>query len=310
MPITFNRSKNPFRELCRIYKNSSAKLCRPPVVCFVSDSGDDQFEEEAADIRGPLREFLTIATETISTSTAPQLFEGDNDHKIPIHSQQLVLNGYFKMTGEIMAHAIVHGEVWFTGLAKAVKVYLSTGCAETAAQVVCPEDVPDLNVRKVLKRMSKAGEDEVDSLNAEDQVSSLLDESGVSAAFVTIDNAAQIAYETMVHQVVHKRSRELDEIRKGLNALHLGTLLSDHPKVTTLVFPTVDEVAVYIDVLLARVKQDPLSRHVEKSDTAFGYFKEYLQKASERNGGWCLVECNVDWVFLICYLGYFLSLLL
>ena len=204
MPITFNLSKNPFRELCRIYKNSSAKLCRPPVVYFVSDSGDDQFEEEAADIGGPLREFLTIATETISTSTAPQLFEGDDDHKIPIHCQQLVLNGYFKMGGEIMAHAIVHGEVWFAGLAKAVKVYLSTGCAETAAQVVCPEDAPDLNVRKVLKRMSKAGEDEVDSLNAEDQVSSLLDESGVSAAFVTINNAAQIAYEIMVH---HRRPK-------------------------------------------------------------------------------------------------------
>ena len=73
--------------------------------------GDDQFEEEAADIGGPLREFLTIATEPISTSTAPQLFEGDDDHKIPIHCQQLVLNGYFKMMGEIMAHAKVHGEV-------------------------------------------------------------------------------------------------------------------------------------------------------------------------------------------------------
>ena len=193
-----------------------------------------------------------------------------------------------------MAHAIVHGEVWFAGLAKAVKVYLFTGCAETAAQVVCPEDVPDLNVRKALKRVSKAGEDEVDSLNAEDQVSKILDESGVSAAFVTINNAAQIAYEIMVHQVVHKRSRELDEIRKGLNALHLGTLLLDHPKVATLVFPTVDEVTVNIDVLLRRAKQDPLSCHVEKSDTAFGYFKEYLQKASERDGGRCLMQCNVD----------------
>ena len=121
-----------------------------------------------------------------------------------------------------------------------------------------------------------------------------MDESEVGAAFVTVNNAAQIAYEIMVHQVVHKRSRKLYEIRKGLNTLHLGTLLSDHPKVATLVFPTVDEVAVNIDVLLRRVKQDPLSCHVEKSDTAFGYFKEYLQKASERDGGWCLMQRNVD----------------
>ena len=158
LPITFNRSKDPLWELCRIYKNSSGKLSRPPVVYFVSESGEDQYEEEAADIGGPLREFLTIATETISKSTAPQVFEGDDDHKLPVHSQQLVLGGVFKMTGEIIAHSIIHGEVWFAGMAKAVKVYLSTGCEECAAQVVCPEDVPDFNVRQLLQRMSEAGE--------------------------------------------------------------------------------------------------------------------------------------------------------
>ena len=286
MPITFNRSKNPFRELCRIYKNSANKLVRPPVVYFVSDSGaEDLLEEEEADIGGPLREFLTIALETLSKGTAPQLVEGDDDHKLPIHSQQLVLNGYFKMMGEIVAHAIIHGDVWFAGLAKAVKVYLSTGCTETAAQVVCTEDVPDLNVRKVPQRTSQAGEDEVASLNSEDIVSNFLDESVVSASFVTINNAAQVAYEMMVYQVIHKRLRELDEIRKGLDVLHMGILLMDHPKVTSLVFPTVDEVAFDLHVLLARVKKDPTSCQSEKSDTAFGYFYEYLQNVCKREVG-------------------------
>ena len=108
MPITFNRSKNPFRELCRIYKNSANKLVRPPVVYFVSESGkEDLLEEEAADIGGPLREFFTIALESLSKETAPQLFEGDDDHKLPVHSQQLVLCGYFKMMGEIVAICII-----------------------------------------------------------------------------------------------------------------------------------------------------------------------------------------------------------
>lgn len=91
------------------------------------------------------------------------------------------------MMGEIVGHAIIHDEVWFAGLARAVKVYLSTGCTETAAQV------------------SQVDEDEVAFLNSEDIVSNLLDESGVSASFVTINNAAQVAYEIMVHQVIHKR---------------------------------------------------------------------------------------------------------
>ena len=42
-------------------------------------------------------------------------------------------------------------------------------------------------------------------------------------------------------KVIHKRLRELDEIRKGPNVLHIGTSLMNHPKVTSLVFPTVDK---------------------------------------------------------------------
>lgn len=61
-------------------------------------------------------------------------------------------------------------------MAKAVKICLSTGCAESAAQVVCLEDVPDLNVCQLLQRMSEAGEDEVASLNKEDLVSNLMGE--------------------------------------------------------------------------------------------------------------------------------------
>lgn len=66
MVITFNRSKNAFRVLCRIYKNSSVKLQKPPVVYFVSKDGEDEdYEEEAADVGGPLKEFLSIAVETV-----------------------------------------------------------------------------------------------------------------------------------------------------------------------------------------------------------------------------------------------------
>ena len=116
MAITFNRSKKAIRELCRIYKNSSGKLLRPSVVYFDFSSGEDEeYEEEAADVGAPLKEFLTIATQTVLSSTDPQLFEWDDDHKLPLHSQQLVLHGYFRMAGEIRAHAIIHGQVWIIG---------------------------------------------------------------------------------------------------------------------------------------------------------------------------------------------------
>ena len=49
--------------------------------------------------------------------------------------------------------------------------------------------------------------------------------SGVSAAVLSFHNVAQVAYEIMVYQVVHKAIRELEEMRKGLEALQLRTLI-------------------------------------------------------------------------------------
>ena len=89
-------------------------------------------------------------------------------------------------------------------IAKAVRVYLSTGCAKTAAQVVCLENVPDLSVHPVLQRMSEADEEEVASLNREDLVSSLMDGSGVSSGLVTLNNTAQVPYEILFHQILQK----------------------------------------------------------------------------------------------------------
>ena len=49
--------------------------------------------------------------------------------------------------------------------------------------------------------------------------------SGVTAAVLSVHNVAQVAYEIMVYKVVHKRIRELEEMRKGLEALQLSTLI-------------------------------------------------------------------------------------
>ncbi|KAJ7377075.1 hypothetical protein OS493_030669 [Desmophyllum pertusum] len=256
MAITFNRSKKAIRELCRIYKNSSAKLSRQPVVYFVSKTGEDEeYEEEAADVGGPMREFLSLATETVLSCSEPQLFEGCDDHKVPVHSQQLVLNGYFRMVGEIMAHAIIHGEVWITGLAKPVKEFLSSGCAESATQVVCLEDIADLDVHQVLQRMAEADEDEITRLNSEDMVSNLMAESGVSAAFLTVNNVSQVAYEIMVYQVIHKRMREIDEA------------------------------AIDMEVLEKRLSIDPTTAKSNANNTAYKFFLEYLGNVCKRTEG-------------------------
>lgn len=77
--------------------------------------------------------------------------------------------------------------------------------------------------------MDTSNEDDITSLNSEETVTNLMGESGVSVAVLTVHNVAQVAYEIMVYQVVHKRIRELEEMRKGLEALQLHTFLNCHP---------------------------------------------------------------------------------
>lgn len=117
-PITFNRSKRKINEISRIYKNATSKLDRSPVVYFVSESGDDEIEEDAAHVGGPQREFFSIVMETLLSYTDPLMFEGVDGHKLPVHSQQLVLRGFYTMAGQAMAHVILHSEFFCCGVSR------------------------------------------------------------------------------------------------------------------------------------------------------------------------------------------------
>ena len=113
-------------------------------------------------------------------------------------------------------------------------------------------------------------------------VTNLMVESGVSAAILTVHNAAQVAYEVMVYQVVHKRMREMEEMRKGLDSLQLSTLFNCHPKVTSLVFPTVDEASIDAEVLLKRVSMDPITTPSIRINTAYMFLLDYLGEVCKR----------------------------
>ena len=293
-PITFNRSKNKMKELVRIYKMAASKLDRPPVVYFVSEGGnddDDLIEEDAADVGGPLREFFYIAIETLMSCTNPHMFEGDYGHKVPVHSQQLVLQGLFKMAGQALAHAILHGKFYIVGLARPVVVFLETGCMETACSSVTMEDVPDLEVKKMLRDIMDADDEHVMKLQADDAVINLMIQCGVSASLLSKNNATEVAYECMIYQVVQKRFAELKQLRDGLNVLGLVQLLENHPKVSQEIFHSPDEAIVQFDVLKCRVKRDPCSPMGTYTDQAFQFLLQYLEETCQRESGMLRMVC-------------------
>lgn len=96
------------RDIISIYKKPDLKLRAIPKV---------RFEEEDAVGSGPVREFLVLAVQvadegipSTSGKSKPLLFfEGQPDHRLPIHDQSLRLTGTFKALRRIIGHSILHG---------------------------------------------------------------------------------------------------------------------------------------------------------------------------------------------------------
>ena len=111
------------RDIVGIYKKQDLKLKSNPKV---------RFEEEDAVDSGPIREFLVNAIKVLdegipSKNSKPAIFfEGQPDHRLPIHDQSLRLTGAFKAVGRIIGHSILHGGPGLPGISCAVKHFLST----------------------------------------------------------------------------------------------------------------------------------------------------------------------------------------
>ena len=72
-----------------------------------------KFEGEEGVGSGPVREFLLcaikIVEDGIEKSGKPFLFfEGEENHKVPIHDYVLRCTGAFRAMGQIMGHSVLH----------------------------------------------------------------------------------------------------------------------------------------------------------------------------------------------------------
>lgn len=119
-----------------------------------------RFENEEGVGSGPLREFLLNARKICDEGlgspcgkTKPVIFfEGQSNHRIPIHDQSLRLLGAFKAIGRIIGHCALHGGPALHGLSPAVKyywIYSEEDIDEKPAPIVI-EDVPDIDLRQLI----------------------------------------------------------------------------------------------------------------------------------------------------------------
>ena len=275
--ITFNRSKKVLTEVVRIYKSKNIKLDSTPVVYFSSEDEEGELiEEEAADVGGPEKEFFFLVLNGILSSTSPHVFEGAVDHKIPVHSQQAVLGEIYLMTGKAIAHAAIHGCAPTVGLAKPLKEYIVSGCAEAASEKVTTEDITDPSIRKIVEGIGNAESNLLDEVNSDVDVQSLIHQSGCSHAFITSSNV--VMFKVMVYIIVFKRIREMEQLRRGIDSLSLCTLLQKSHSLVQFLFPTEAESVISIDVLKKIIKSDSKT---DDAKNTLEFFIRYLEEVSK-----------------------------
>ena len=61
--------------------------------------------------------------------------------------QRVLSNSCFEMTGNVLAHSVLHGGGGMVGVAPAIVKYLETGSLEEAAKLVTSSDLPDVDLR-------------------------------------------------------------------------------------------------------------------------------------------------------------------
>ena len=139
------------RDVLVAYKSKANLKARPRV----------RFEEEEGAGSGPVREFLLtamkIADEGIGNTCKPVIFfEGERDHRLPLHNQSLRLTGAFKAVGRIIGHCALHEGPALHGISPAVKYYLSHPSVDLFEQPppVSVEDIPDIDLRQLISQVS------------------------------------------------------------------------------------------------------------------------------------------------------------
>ena len=142
------QSPNFLRDVIQIYKRHSFNLKFTPDIDFNNEMGIDG--------GGLTKEFFHLVLTKLKDgdpSIGISLFEGVEDHIVPIHCSSSLDSGLFHLFGKILAHSILHGGMGFVGMAPSVAKYIATRSMDEAAMLVSIKDIPDLECREFARKV-------------------------------------------------------------------------------------------------------------------------------------------------------------
>lgn len=121
----------------------------PTVAIFVSLKG-----QPAIDTGGVLRQVFSDVFYNIANNDGFKNVFSGNEYKVPVFSNELVVNGFFEILGKMIAHSLVQSGPGFPYLSPAIYWYLATGDLQIAIQKASCSDVDNRELADYISRVN------------------------------------------------------------------------------------------------------------------------------------------------------------
>ena len=119
--------------------------------------------------------------------------------------------------------------------------------------------------------------DDIQQLSSNPLVQVMLDNAGFTGVFLSLENKEIAANQIMVHEVLNKRGREVENIRKGLESL--VSLLSTCSSLCNQIFPPSQEFGINPEMVKSQItlmEGEVLNNENKRNALIFSGFKVTL----------------------------------
>ena len=126
--------------------------------------------------------------------------------------------------------------------------------------------------------------DDMQQLSNNQLVQVLLDNAGFTGVLLSLENKEIAANQIMVHEVLIKRRREVEDIRRGLESLALVSLLSTCPSLCYQVFPSSEELVTNPEMVKSQITlMEGEELNSDNKRNAFLWLQSYIEELGLRS---------------------------
>lgn len=125
--------------------------------------------------------------------------------------------------------------------------------------------------------------DDIQQLSSNPLVQLMLDNAGFTGVFFSLENKEIAANQIMVHEVLNKRRREVEDIRRGLESLALISLLSTCSSLCNQIFPPSQEFGINPEMVKSQITlMEGEVLNNENKRNAFLWLQSYTEQLGVR----------------------------